>query len=487
MYHTETLGVSKRTYILGEIQNQTTAVVQVTQVHADLRNAAGHIIGTASKGLYLPMLRPGERSPFKIAADLPPTFDRYSIRINFEPGDEQPLAPLRVQNDTVYRVEDMGEIRWLYIFGEVPDDLSTSVQDLLVAATLYDEDDQVAYVAATDEDHSSAYLSALSPGQRSPFRLSLHPLTYDHVGWTVAYQMASQAPEVGQLVVSSSDFIESASDSLFVFGEVANTTPQNIRSVRVVGTCYDVAGAVVNAASANLRSGFRTVLAPGKKAPFLLDLSAGPSAYDNRTLSVTYESAPDDATTAWAIPSFSQYHEQEQNGGILLEWMDLFGEVRNEDQQDIRSVRVIATFYDEAGTVVNNALAPAYRKRIEAGGKSPFKLTVNFGPLDWENVDWTVDYQTASGGSLPELRATNVQCSEAGGVLVIRGDVKNIGTQTVTSAEVYVTLYDAEETVINATRAVLDSALEPRASVPFEVRFSQHFEGCDNYEVQIDG
>lgn len=482
---TETLGTTRRITVVGEVENRTTAYVGPVHVYADLYNSQGHTIGAADGEALIPVLAPDRRSPFKVQTALPPTFASYDTRLDFAASSSAPLPELSVADTSLHRVEEDGEILLFYLFGQVTNDLEGSIENLRVIATTYDADGRVIHVATTDEVGGGAYLSALGPGQASPFRLLLPALDFDRVNLAAVYQPAPEPPEIGLPVIGVSDFVEEESRSLFTFGEVQNTTGWNVQAVKVVGTLYDGSGTVINAASAYVLHGFQAVLEPGATAPFQLDFSAGPADYAERRLVVSFQTTTLEPANGWAIPSVTAYREQRDEGDIVLEWVDIYGEVRNDSTEAIESVRVIGTFYDSQGVVVNTTSARTFRRWLEPGGKSPFQVSLMFGPLDYATAAWSVDYETRTEHTPSALRVISTHHSDAGGQLVIQGDVENDGVQAVAVVEVYVTLYDEAERVINAARVVLDDVLEPQATAPFEVRFSQHIQGWATYDVQV--
>lgn len=491
---TETLGSQTDIYIVGEVRNDATASAESVRVTATFYDGSGGTLGTASSYTYQDILAPGQKSPFKIVNPYPQGYASYDLSLSYTFTTAQPLVGLPITNISEYYDECSD---WLYLFGEVQNDTGQNIEAVQVVATFYDASGKVINVG--DTGPTGVFHDLLGPGEKSSFRLrlSLGPTEYTPPpGWTVIYRTTSREPpqqpipaSMGREYVGEQQITEGPCAGMVVrwldlFGEVQNTTGQNVKSVRVIATFYDASGQVINAEGAWILSGRDGVLAPGDRAPFHLYVSAGPVDYAGTpALTVTYELTTEAAPSQVPILSWIAYRETD-----VKERVDLFGEVQNNTGQNIKSVRVIGTFYDDSGTVINATSTSVFSRILVPGQKSPFKLRLAFGSLDYADPPaLTVDYQTTSESPVSGLEVINDRAVEDGD-LRIQGQVRNNNIRTIRSVEAFATLYDGSGGVINAAKAFVEgSDIEAGQIAPFELTFAAHFAGWDEYEVQAQG
>jgi hypothetical protein len=488
-----TLGTQTDIHIVGEVRNDATANAESVEVTATFYDGSGTSLGAASSIAYQGILTPGQTSPFKIVESYPPGYDHYTLSLSYGFTMEQPLPPLQPSNWTKY-YDACNE--WLYFFGEVENTTGQNIEAVQVIATLYDASGRVLNVE--DTGLTGVFRDLLEPGGKSPFRLrwTLGPMDYAAPpGWTVIYRTTSQQPpqqplsvSMGREYVEEKEYTEGPCAGMVVrwqelFGEVENTTEQNVKAVRVIATFYED-GAVINAERGWILNGQDGVLAPGDKAPFQLDVSDGPVDYDTRTLTVAYEptteAAPVQAQVP--IPPWTSYRETEP-----IEWLELFGEVQNNTEQNIKSVQIIGTLYDETGMVINAAFTSAFSRILVPGQKSPFKLQLTFGEMDYASSALVVDYHVTNESPVSGLEIINDHAVLGGG-LHIQGEVRNNSAHTIRCVEVLATLYDEAGRVLNATREYVEGRdIEAGGTSSFDLKFEGHFTGWDHYAVQAQG
>ncbi len=407
------------------------------------------------------------------------------------------LAELPVLHTSSYDDELSG---WRYLFGEVKNTTEAAVSQPLVVGTFYDWAGKVVNVKAVSPFHE-----VIGPGTTSPFRLVLNigPTTYASQSWTVVYAPVQGPAHHGLALLSRSHVRDSweiegdngsviVLQSLDIFGEFQNDSGGPVHKARVIGAFYDKAGDIINASSTHYPIGLRHILASGERAPFHLRLDTGPIPQDNDqwVFDVVYEPATAQPLPRVPILSSTTYQEQrteqQGDGTIVVRWADIVGEIGNDTTSSVKSARVIGTFYDDQGVVVNVAAASVYRRVVPAGEPSPFKLPISFGPLDWATSDLTVDYAASSETPIGGLEIINHR-TEQGSTLAILGELRNNGIQMLQGPQVMATLYDDAETVINVERLRLSDQVEPEETLPFALEFTTHFDGWARYELYSEG
>jgi hypothetical protein len=178
----------------------------------------------------------------------------------------------------------------------------------------------------------------------------------------------------GNVSILSSSQIRSEFGSTYIVGEVRNDLSDVVQFVQIVGRFYDSNDLLIDTdfTYTNL-----DLLRPGEKSPFRLIISDESVAQriDNYTLSVNWDPVfADPSAVAAATVLTIQEGEQRIND---LGWYEIVGEVVNGGTDDTEFVKVVATFYDETGRVIDTDFTYTDPTDVPAGQSAPFELTVN--------------------------------------------------------------------------------------------------------------
>ena len=168
-------------------------------------------------------------------------------------------------------------------------------------------------------------------------------------------------------VLTHSNYIDN--DGWFnIVGEVQNMGDQAVEYVEIQATFYNSSNAIIETFF-NYTFSELTIILPERKSPFLLTLwdQALSSNVDHYSLSVTF-SATDSMPESLRILSNSSYYDAASG-------LNIVGEVENTASEGATYVYVIATCYDEYGTVIN--LGSNSTSDIEANQKAPFSITIS--------------------------------------------------------------------------------------------------------------
>ncbi len=148
-----------------------------------------------------------------------------------------------------------------------------------------------------------------------------------------------------------------------VYGELLNETARTVYDAHIIGKFYDAQGAFVGT---NDTFAMLTRLDPNQTDPFSLYLFNAPAGITRVDLSVSF-----DTTSILDYQSIAILSSQSRdNSGV-----EIFGEVQNDQAKTIRSVNVVATFYDGAGNVFDAESAYADVNDIPPGGTSTYKIS----------------------------------------------------------------------------------------------------------------
>jgi hypothetical protein len=160
--------------------------------------------------------------------------------------------------------------------------------------------------------------------------------------------------------------------------------------------------------------------------------------------------------------------------------------VQNNGGEPLSLVAVTATLYDDANKVIGTRLTFTDLDVIFPGDKAPFDLTI-LRREQWEQIrSYTLTAKGEPAEKLPYQDLTLLSQSSAlqGDALHVQGTVQNTG-QTPARVKLVLTLYDADNRVINTGWSYTNaSIIAPGGVAPFEVQL-EHRTDPDNYHFRI--
>lgn len=174
-----------------------------------------------------------------------------------------------------------------------------------------------------------------------------------------------------------------------VVGEVQNTGDQAVGFVKITATFYDSSDVVIDT---EFTYTMLSVLLPSRKSPFdvILFDAVQSTKVDHYSLSVSYSSTSP-KPLGLEILSHSAYVDS-------IGWMHIVGEIKNIETGTANYVKVISTFYDDAGNVVDAEFTYSDPSDLEPGQKAPFEILlsddrtpyVSFYELTAESTQYTI-------------------------------------------------------------------------------------------------
>jgi hypothetical protein len=215
----------------------------------------------------------------------------------------------------------------------------------------------------------------------------------------------------GTISILSSSQYSTEFGSTYIVGEVRNDLSDVVQFVQIVGRFYDSNGLLIDT---DFTYTDLDLLRAGEKSPFRLIISDESVAQriDNYTLGVNWDAVfADPSAVAAATVLTIQEGEQRIND---LGWYEIVGEVVNGGTDDTEFVKVVATFYDETGRVIDTDFTYTDPTDVPAGQSAPFELTVNDEDIS-ENIEsvklsaqsqdyFAIDPELATSGTPPASR-----------------------------------------------------------------------------------
>jgi hypothetical protein len=157
-------------YIVGEVKNNLSSMVNYVQIVGTFYDAGGTIIDSDFTYTDLDYLRPGEKSPFRLIISdeaVASRIENYTLSVNWEPVNADPAA---VAEATVLMIEEgeqrEAEFGGYEVIGQITNGGTSSTEYVKVTATFYDENGRV-----IDTDYTYTDPSDLAAGQSAPFEI----------------------------------------------------------------------------------------------------------------------------------------------------------------------------------------------------------------------------------------------------------------------------------------------------------------------------
>jgi hypothetical protein len=195
-----------------------------------------------------------------------------------------------------------------------------------------------------------------------------------------AYSLPTVKAEAQIEIVSHSSYI-SEWDYYIIVGEVHNVGDQMVRNVEISQIYYNAEDAVIGT-SADNSSGVEvslTNLYPGRKSPFYYTFYGDASLVDHYSLAVV-DFTPYEFSTDRQKLNITSHSSSIVEGEMIIS-----GEVEHIEGSSATLVKVLATCYDEHGTVVDVGGHSALY--IEAGQTAAFEININ------DNVPLITSYE----------------------------------------------------------------------------------------------
>lgn len=232
-------------------------------------------------------------------------------------------------------------------------------------------------------------------------------------------QTLTQQPAGDGVPILSSSQTNTDFGSTYIVGEVRNDLSHLVEYVQIVGTFYDSSGLLIDTDFTYTDLDY---LRPGEISPFRLIISDASvvQRIDNYTLAVNWEPVfadPSDVAAATVL-TIEQGEQRINDFG----WYEIVGEVVNGGSEATEFVKVVATFYDEAGQVIGTDFTYTDPSDLAAGRSAPFEITESDEDIsdDIESVElaaqsndyFAIDSELLGGESTTPPTTTAPQTTE---------------------------------------------------------------------------
>jgi hypothetical protein len=170
--------------------------------------------------------------------------------------------------------------------------------------------------------------------------------------------------------ILSSSLLRPETGSVYVVGEVRNDLPYAVEYVQIVGRFFDSSGRLIDT---DFTYTHLDQLRPGEESPFKLILT---DESTNQNIATYDLSVNGDRVYGSGLKPEGlrvQVGDQRIND---YGWYEIVGEVQNAGTQNTQYVKAIATFYNDAGTVIETDFTYTRPSDLAAGQSAPFEITM---------------------------------------------------------------------------------------------------------------
>ena len=370
-------------HFVGHALNHTEVACKSPRAAVRYYDQSGAEIAHQEGPVYVDILMPGEKAPFKLSLwDPPPDIESFKLTISGTETTDRPFTAVTFGQSRAQMDGDM-----VTIVGLVQNEGPDTASQVRIAAALYDEQNVLLDVAVV-----SAPLTVLAPGGESPFWLTSEshvnalPARYDLIAYS---QRASDTETSAQAQVALADTYDYTNDveDLVIVGEIANTGNQNATTLEAFASFYDAQGRILTVDQGYV---WADVLAAGTRSPFLLELFGTPDEVDH-----------------WRIWVQGQHTDRPIAGPLTVieteSWLDddgiatFDGAIRNDGAQELSWIEVAVTVYgaedrilSTGWTVLPGSIAPGASKPFQfralaSAAASSFHLSAQGRKPDREN------------------------------------------------------------------------------------------------------
>jgi hypothetical protein len=171
-------------------------------------------------------------------------------------------------------------------------------------------------------------------------------------------------------------------------------------------------------------------------------------------------------------------------------YIRIIGEVQNNGNQSVTSVRVTANLFNASGQFVGTDQASLYLSRLQPGDHTCFNMLVA-EPADWSYYEFQTPTYSTTSLPIPVLTIynENAYVNQYGWYEII-GFVRNDDTLQITNTEIIATVYSADGTPLDCDSTLANtSTLNPGESSSFKNTFTGRDDYSDvaDYRLQTDG
>lgn len=203
------------------------------------------------------------------------------------------------------------------------------------------------------------------------------------------------------IILDNHSFYISSDGTLYVIGEVQNVRDKDVQFVRITATFYDENNTVVATNTSN--SGLR-MIPPGGKSPFQVsidDENQIQKMYNYSLAISSYDGVTQPFPKTLMILSNSSYISV---GGLL----NIVGEVKNNGSSESTFTRVLATCYDDNGTVVFINTGLTVPSNLAPGKNATFNLIIYDENQSGKVTNYALQAESDEAILIPEIPSISI-------------------------------------------------------------------------------
>jgi hypothetical protein len=168
-----------------------------------------------------------------------------------------------------------------------------------------------------------------------------------------------------------------------------------------------------------------------------------------------------------------------------IDALHLVGEVRNQSDQNLIFVEIMATFYDASSQVLATEISYTDLDILEPGGLSPFELILFDAPDGIASHKLDVDWDTTTSTPLRVEVLSHSAATDSVGAYHVVGEVRNPYDFGLQFIEIVGTFYNAAGSVIRVKFMYAErDTLPPGQTSPFELIIFDPPEDLTRYSLQ---
>ena len=171
-----------------------------------------------------------------------------------------------------------------------------------------------------------------------------------------------------------------------------------------------------------------------------------------------------------------------------MDYLYIVGEVLNTTDYNIDFVKVVATLYNEAGTVIGTNFTYTELDIIVPNDISPFEISSYPDKIQPASYKLDVEYSTTSEQPFTGLRIKSHSVSTSREYYEIVGEVKNTSSMPAEFVRIVVTFRNSKGAVIGTDFTYADiDIVQAGSTAPFELSSYPRKISPASYDLQVQG
>lgn len=345
-----------------------------------------------------------------------------------------------------------------HVVGEIHNGTQAGYGEVRVSCDFYDSTGATLGSAA-----APALIDILLPDESAFFKVSLIAAPTG----IASYSAVPSGIETTDLPYTDLAFFRNqgfiSEDDMTLLGEVLNAGQVAAYQVRIAAALLDGEGQILDVGWTTAR---RDLLLPSEVSPFSLfvgNVTGEPVHYE---LMAYGRQAPQDVIERQARVTVESSTLSRTRAGER----NLTGEVRNNDDVNTASIKAIASFYDAQDGLIAVTWGYVWAEHLAPGARSPFALNPGSSPAEIDHWNVWVEGQATDEPIAGDLQVESAaSLVDAHSIATVSGIVRNAGDVSMRTIGVAVTVYDAQDRVLNVGWTELDQALAPGETAPFTI------------------